>query len=154
MLYVVLGFVLAMAMQIREHRLIMDHQYYWGRTLNALPDYADVSKNPLKPLAALPHLADGVLRTTSDIVRLIQEDPRPIKPLTERGRFMDSAIGAAQDGLGAVGDLARLKPVSAVGKAAGAVLAVGDAAVGLVADGADLLTGADTDRETHYALGA
>src|SRR3989344_922479 len=84
MLQVVLGFPLAMPLQIREHRLIMDHQYYLGRTLDALPGYADVSRNPLKPLAALPHLADGVLRTTSDIARLIQENPRPIKPLTER----------------------------------------------------------------------
>lgn len=154
MLQVVLGFPLAMAQMFREQRLIMDHNYYWGRTLDALPGYADVSRNPLKPLAALPHLVDGVLRTTSDIARLIQKNPRPIKPLTERGRFMDSAIGAVQDAAGSVGDLVHLKPVSAVGKAAGAFLAVGDAAVGLAADGADLITGADVDRETHYGMSA
>lgn len=149
-----LEFAIAMTRIFHENRLIFDHDFYWGRTLDALPGYADVSRNPLRPLAALPHLVDGVLRTTSDIARLIQNDPRPIKPLTERGRFMDSAIGAVQDAAGSVGDLVHRKPLSAVGKAASAVLAVGDAAIGLVADGADLLTGADVDRKTHYAMGA
>jgi hypothetical protein len=135
----------------REHRLIHDHDFYYQRTLNRgeFQNYADVSGNPLKPLAALPHLADGAFRISSDLARTLQTNPRPIKSLKDRGRFVDSAIGTVQDAGGALLSAASLKPVDAAGKAVGAVLSVGDAALGLASDGSDLITGADVDRHKY-----
>ncbi|MBU0767062.1 hypothetical protein KKF55_04785 [Patescibacteria group bacterium] len=122
------------------------YDYYWGRTLGELPHYFEnVGDNPLRPLGSLSHVADGILRTTSDFARVFQdpETRRTIKPLGERYRFVDSAIGTVQDSVGAAVDLLKVKPVSAVGKGVGAFLSLGDIAIGAGADFGDLITGAD-----------
>ncbi len=120
--------------------------YYWGRAINATPDYfEDVGDNPLRPLGLIGNYADAFSRTTTDLLRMVQrpEDRRRIRSLGERGRFVDSVLGAGEDAIGATGSLLRLDLWGALTKGTSSFLAVGDIAIGGAADLADIAVGAD-----------
>jgi len=56
---------------------------------------------------------------------------------------MDSIAGGIDDAMGAAGDLVRVKPLSAVGKATSAILAVGDTVLNAAADVTDTVLNVD-----------
>ena len=133
---------------IAEKRLAYDHKFYLERMVKEGGVYvSNLQDNPLKPVAAIPHAISETMKATTDLVRLVQKDPRPIPNLRDRMRVTDSLLGAGEDVVGGVRDLFRGDLLSFVGKEIGAVLQIGDAAIGAVADGTDAAFGVDLDRQ-------